>query len=207
MIVFSSNTGPLEYQPIRAQQIFSRPIRIAHFTHVTYVTSHCPYLGMVLHVTHRIKNTRTQELNPHSLHSFNDRVKPGYKRDVCDALMTSRPFFTLKHEINRRCLLLRGRSHEWWMRPFDIVVVTCVWPWFDEREFDRSQSDWNKLNGGMVRSKKQTEWETVDHWHARGGGLWSNDWLKKNRPSLQTGRVWRPGGVTPLKCLFTIIFY
>ena len=47
---------------------------------------------MIVHVTHGIKNTRTQELNPHCLHSFNDRVKPGYKRDVCDALMTSRPF-------------------------------------------------------------------------------------------------------------------
>ena len=41
---------------------------------------------------HGIKNTRTQELNLHSWHSFNDRVKPGDKRDVCDALMTSRPF-------------------------------------------------------------------------------------------------------------------
>ena len=47
----SSNTGPFRSRPIRAQQIFSRPIRIAHFTHVTYVTSQCPYLGMVLHVT------------------------------------------------------------------------------------------------------------------------------------------------------------
>ena len=44
---------------------------------------------------HGIKNTRTQELNLHSWHSFNDRVKPGYKRDVCDALMTSRPFFCI----------------------------------------------------------------------------------------------------------------
>ena len=51
----------------------------------------------------------------------------------------------------------------------------------------------------MVRSKKQTEWETVDHWHAQDGGLWSNDWLKKNKTRLQTGRVWRPGSVTPLE--------
>ena len=42
---------------------------------------------------HGIKNTRTQELNLHSSHSFNDRVEPGYKRDVCDALVTSRAFF------------------------------------------------------------------------------------------------------------------
>ena len=140
---------------------------------------------------------------------------------------------------------------------------------------------WNELNRGVVRSKYETEWETVDHWHARDGGLWSNDWLedkkkqafitngtcvtpwwchaldmfeiglniqqgwrhhadlplpgvqnshpalskrwrehvqqqggllsndwlKKNRTRLQTGRVWRPNGVTPLKCLFAIIFY
>ena len=72
------------------------------------------------------------------------------------------------------------------MRPFDIVVITCVWPWFDEREFDRSQSDWNELNEGMVRSKKQTEWETVDHWHARGGGLLSNDWLEDKKQTFIT---------------------
>ena len=47
----SSNSGPFRSRPIRAQQNFSRPIRIAHFTHVTYVTSQCPYMGMVLHVT------------------------------------------------------------------------------------------------------------------------------------------------------------
>ena len=37
---------------------------------------------------------------------------------------------------------------------------------------------WNELEGGVVRSKKQTEWETVDHCPARGGGLLSNDWLE-----------------------------
>ena len=67
---------------------------------------------------------------------------------------------------------------------------------------------WNESEGGVVRSKKQTEWETVDHWHARGGGLWSNDWLEeKKRPLLQAGRVWRPSGVTPLKWLYTKKFY
>ena len=47
----SSVRGPFRDWPIRAQQIFSRPIRIAHFTHVTYWRHKCPYLGMVLHVT------------------------------------------------------------------------------------------------------------------------------------------------------------
>ena len=36
---------------------------------------------------------------------------------------------------------------------------------------------WNESEGG-VRSKKQTEWDTIDHWYARGGGLLSNDWLE-----------------------------
>ena len=36
---------------------------------------------------------------------------------------------------------------------------------------------WNE-SGGVVRSKKQTEWDTIDHWYARGGGLLSNDWLE-----------------------------
>ena len=40
-------------------------------------------------------NTRTQELDPHCSHSFNDRVEPGYKRDVCDIQVTSRPFLQI----------------------------------------------------------------------------------------------------------------
>ena len=51
LIMGSSVRGPLEYQPIRAQQKFSRPIRIAHFTHVTYWRHNCPYMGMIWHVT------------------------------------------------------------------------------------------------------------------------------------------------------------
>ena len=77
-------------------------------------------------------------------------------------------------------------------------------------EFKRGKDVWNELEGGVVRPKNETEGETVDHWHAQGGGLFPNDWLEdkeKNRPSLQAGRVWRPGGVTPLKWLFTIKFY
>ena len=37
---------------------------------------------------------------------------------------------------------------------------------------------WNELEGGVVRPNNETEWETVDHWHARGGGLLPNDWLE-----------------------------
>ena len=67
---------------------------------------------------------------------------------------------------------------------------------------------WNELEGGVVRPKNETEWETVDHWHARDGGLLSNDWLEdKKKTWLQVGRVWRPNDVTPLKWLYRIKFY
>ena len=49
-------------------------------------------------------------------------------------------------------------------------------------EFKRGKGVWNELEGG-VRSKNETEWEKVDHCHARGGGVLSIDWLedKENR--------------------------
>ena len=80
---------------------------------------------------HGIKNTRTQELNPHSWHSFNDRVKPWVQAGRRWRPSDVTPIFTLIHEIKIRCLLLGGRSHEQGMRPWNIMVVTCVWPWFD----------------------------------------------------------------------------
>ena len=80
---------------------------------------------------HGIKNTHTQELNPHFSHSFNDRVEPGYKRDVCDTLVTSRPFFALIYIMKIGGLLPGGRGHEQGMRPFDVMGETCSWPWFE----------------------------------------------------------------------------
>ena len=47
---------------------------------------------------------------------------------------------------------------------------------------------WNESEGGVVRSKKQTEWDTVDHWHAQGGGLLSNDWLEDKKTGLHYKR-------------------
>ena len=40
---------------------------------------------------------------------------------------------------------------------------------------------WNELEGGVVRPKNETEGETVDHWHARDGGLFPNDWLEDKK--------------------------
>ena len=116
------------------------------------------------------------------------RGEPGYKRDVCDAQMTSRPFFALIHKINIRCLLLRGRSHEQGMRPWNIMVELCPGPWFDQMKTEIGKSVWNESEGGGVRSKKQTGWDTVDHWHARGGGLLSNDWLEDKKTGLHYKR-------------------
>ena len=67
------------------------------------------------------------------------------------------------------------------MNPFDIVIETCEWPRFDQMDFERGIDAWKQIRGGVVRSKKQTEWETVDHWHVRDGGLWSNDWLENKQ--------------------------
>ena len=55
-------------------------------------------------------------------------------------------------------------------------------------EFKRGKGVWNESEGRVVRSKKQTEWETVDHWHARGGGLLSNDWLEDEKTRLNYKR-------------------
>ena len=54
-------------------------------------------------------------------------------------------------------------------------------------KFERRKDVWNESERGVVRSKKQTEWETVDHCYARGGGLLSNDWLEdKEKQDLIT---------------------
>ena len=78
------------------------------------------------------RKTHSMEVN---IHFFNQHIANrawNDKRDVCDVQMTSRPFFfTLIHEINIRCLLLRGRSHEQGMRPWNIMVELCPGPWFD----------------------------------------------------------------------------
>ena len=55
-------------------------------------------------------------------------------------------------------------------------------------EIECGKGIWNESEGGVVRSKKQTEWDTVDHWHARGGGLLSNDWLEDKKTRLNYKR-------------------
>ena len=52
-----------------------------------------PYMVMEIHVTPWENEHAHTESDPHSWHSFIDRVEPGYKREVCEVLVTSRPFF------------------------------------------------------------------------------------------------------------------
>ena len=40
---------------------------------------------------------------------------------------------------------------------------------------DVNQNGWLKRKEGVIRAKKQTESKTLDHWHARGGVLLSNE--------------------------------
>ena len=54
-------------------------------------------------------------------------------------------------------------------------------------EFKRGKGAWKRIKTRVVRLKYETEWEIVDHWHARGGGLLSNDWLQdKEKQDLIT---------------------
>ena len=178
LIKNSSEYGPFRDWPIRAQQKFSRPIRIEHLGQVTKLTSQCPYLGMKTTWPHGIMNTRTQGLDPHFSHSFNDNLErrawitsgtsqtmknspspfasqksrkthtvvewkksflwfnektnlePGWQAGRVWRPSDVTPL-TLIGEHKKGCLTLGGRSHERWMRPFDIVVETCEWPRFD----------------------------------------------------------------------------
>ena len=57
------------------------------------MTSEMPYMVMEIHVTPWENEHAHTESDPHSWHSFIDRVEPGYKRDVCEVLVTSRPIF------------------------------------------------------------------------------------------------------------------
>ena len=62
----SSEGGPLRSRPIRAQQKFSRPIKIEHLGQVTQLTSQCSYLGMKNYVTPWDNEHRHLQEDPYS---------------------------------------------------------------------------------------------------------------------------------------------
>ena len=74
-------------------------------------------------------------------------------------------------------------------------------------ETEIGEGVWNESEGGAVRSKKQTEWDKVDH--ARGGGLLSIDWLedKKKQDLITSGTCVTPSWRHALEWLYTKKFY
>ena len=230
------------------------------------------------HVTHGIKNTRTQELNLHCSHSFMERrawwlnacaVGPkafalrshvnGIVGTCADRQTTPqvpripvslfprrptahaqtmksspRPLASQSQEkhtlwrststffnqhIARRAWLKVGRV---W-RPSDVTPIFCIntqneykvfaswrkesWAGDEAMQYNGWTLSWTMVwsneNGNwqkclkrirrrVVRSKKQTEWETVDHWHAQDGGLLSNDWLENKKDLITNGTCVTP---------------
>ena len=107
-VVIGATWGPNQSERSRK---WCEPIRIKHLAHVTKMTSQAPIFGHPIHVTPWGKEHHTQEVDPHSSHSFIDRVKPGNKRDVCEVRMTSRPFLFLTNLIADRVHPQSSRSH------------------------------------------------------------------------------------------------
>ena len=67
------------------------------------------------------------------------------------------------------------------MRPWNVVVESYQWPWLAQEQIDMKKNTYKKWNDNFFRAKKQTEWEKVDHCHAQGGGLLSNEWLENKK--------------------------
>ena len=91
------------------------------------VTTHCIYPRD----PHRIKNTRTQELNLHSSHSFNDRVKPWVQAGRVWRPSDVTPIFCINtHNEDRVFASWRKRS---WVMDEAIwysgwnLILTMVW--------------------------------------------------------------------------------
>ena len=78
-------------------------------------------------------------------------------RDVCEVRVTSRPFFyILIDKIKIRSLLLGGFGHEPWMRPWNVMVKTCLGPGLNKIE-GKLGTMFLKREGEHIKSKKQTE--------------------------------------------------
>ena len=67
-------------------------------------------------------------------------------------------------------------------------------------------SETNQKEGWLDPSMKPNEKQSTIGTHKAVVYGPMIDW-KKNKTWLQTGRVWRPSGVTPLKWLYTKKFY
>ena len=114
---------------------------------------------MVVHVTpwdNEHTHTRVRSTFFHIVLMTISRREPGWQAGRMWHPSDVTPiFFTLIHKMNIRCLLLRGRSHEQGMRPWNIMVELCLGPWFDQMKREIGNGVWNESEGGWLdpRSK------------------------------------------------------
>ena len=82
--------------------------------------------------------------------------------------------------LKRSCVWGEATGCNGWIR-----WMTRAWSWVNQ-----SEKKCLRKKNNVFRAKKQTEWETVDHCHARGGGWLSNDWLEKNKEKKRLNDKW-----------------
>ena len=159
------------------------------------------------HARKSIKNTQDRE--NHGFLMDVPRKTLSDIRDVCEVLMTSRPFFyinthikdrvfaswrltsstvdeaiqytdwnfeflsltmvwliwkrylkrtgrnlTLIRKVKIRGLLPGSRCHKYRMRPWNIMVESCEWPGFDQKEFKCRENIWNEIKKRNLKWKK-----------------------------------------------------
>ena len=118
---------------------------------------------------------------------IDSRQLPDYKRDVCDVQMTSRPWW---FNTQSKCKVFASwRKKSWAMdeaMKYNGWTLTLTMVWLN------GNGNWQRclkrIRRRVVRSKKQTEWEKVDHCHARGGVLLSIVWLEDKKKWLNYKR-------------------
>ena len=88
-------------------------------------------------------------------------------------------------EQQKRRLSPRGGCHKGRRWPSEIIIEPGEGPRFPSKKMENGKGAW-KQKEGVIKSKKQTGWDTVDHWHAQDGDLLSNDGLEKTKKDLIT---------------------
>ena len=118
---------------------------------------------------HRIKNTRTQELNLHSSHSFNDRVKPGVQSGRVWRPNDVTPIFCINTQ-NKYKVFASWRKESW---AGDEAMEYNGWT----------------LSWTMVWSNENGNWQKcLKEMRRRGGQTQEANWMRYSRPLARTRR-------------------
>ena len=101
---------------------------------------------------------------------------------------------TIKIGWTKERVFASWRVRSW---ALDVAIWCNSWNLWRTTVFLDENGNWQRClktnqKEGVVRSKKQTGWDTVDHWHARGGGLFSNDWLEDKKDLITNGTCVTP---------------